>query len=321
MCIEETGISVVMATFNGAIFIKEQLESIIYQSLQPNEIIIVDDNSTDETYKIILEYQSLYPHLFKVYKNNHTLGPSRNFKKALSLSSYPLIAVSDQDDIWDLNKLQVLKDLLLSSNKDLVFHQDIILYEDGHTERSNFSIPGKNTIIWGNRLCGHSMLFNRTLLNVFQDCGEMTYDYALAFKASLDGNYLSTCTPLCIWRRHSNAVTSAFRHNKQHSKALNQWTKFCYTAVHLRKNKSKAIEIAFKDRANFLFIHGEKKLANICLRVSRQTIPSFISASFHYQVYQQSYGLTLKKRIGLTRRAFFAPWVYWYDMHNELFLE
>jgi glycosyltransferase involved in cell wall biosynthesis len=91
-------ISVVMATFNGEKFIKEQLETIISQTIQPQEIIICDDCSSDQTIKI---NESLNNPLIKIYQNSTKIGVVENFKKGVSLTKDGnFIALSDQDDVW-----------------------------------------------------------------------------------------------------------------------------------------------------------------------------------------------------------------------------
>lgn len=99
-------ISVAMTTYNGERYIKDQLDSILNQSLAVDEIIICDDGSRDETVKIIKEYEDKYPEVIHLYENESNLGYRLNFKKAMSLCSGDYIFLCDQDDVWKHKKVE-----------------------------------------------------------------------------------------------------------------------------------------------------------------------------------------------------------------------
>src|SRR6056297_1133059 len=111
-------VSVAMATYNGHKYIKEQLDSILSQSRLPDEIVIVDDVSTDDTYSICEEYASLDQVPIKLYKNDTNLGFTKNFERAISLCSGGIIFISDQDDVWKNNKIENMF-RLFSEDKDV----------------------------------------------------------------------------------------------------------------------------------------------------------------------------------------------------------
>ena len=100
-------ISIAMATYNGEKYIKEQLDSIIEQTISEWELIICDDCSTDGTFTILEEYAEKNSRI-KIYRNEKNLGFKKNFEKAISLCSGEYIALSDQDDIWLPEHLEVL---------------------------------------------------------------------------------------------------------------------------------------------------------------------------------------------------------------------
>ena len=100
-------ISVAMATFNGEPYIQEQLDSIYNQTRKVDEIIIVDDCSTDSTVRVIEQYILSHKDIdIKLYKNEENLGYKKNFKKAISLCHGDYVFLSDQDDIWKVNKVE-----------------------------------------------------------------------------------------------------------------------------------------------------------------------------------------------------------------------
>ena len=94
-----------MCTYNGADFIQAQLESIAEQTLQPDELIVVDDCSTDETVRLVYEFKSSTKIPVHVTVNEHQLGSTKNFEKAIRLCTGEIIALADQDDVWRSDKL------------------------------------------------------------------------------------------------------------------------------------------------------------------------------------------------------------------------
>src|ERR1700741_1533394 len=99
-------VSIALCTYNGARFLSQQLDTLVNQSYEPIEIIAVDDCSTDETFDILTEYAGRYPS-FKIYRNEVNLGFTENFEKAVKLCSGDLIALCDQDDLWDTKKIRL----------------------------------------------------------------------------------------------------------------------------------------------------------------------------------------------------------------------
>ena len=100
-------LSIAMATFNGELFLREQLDSIIKQSLSDWELIVCDDCSTDNTWQILEEYAQRDSRI-KIYLNDNNLGFLKNFENAILKCSGDYIALSDQDDIWTKNHLKTL---------------------------------------------------------------------------------------------------------------------------------------------------------------------------------------------------------------------
>jgi len=117
-----------MTTYNGASFLREQLDSIFAQTRLPDELIVCDDCSRDQTAHILHEYAARAPFEMKVIVNDENLGSIKNFEKAIGLCAGDLIALCDQDDVWRPRKLAVLESAfaedaglgLAFSNADLI---------------------------------------------------------------------------------------------------------------------------------------------------------------------------------------------------------
>ena len=99
-------ISVVITTYNGSKYLYDQINSILNQTHLPNEIIVSDDNSEDNTLDIINSFKS--NSLIKINQNFKRLGFVKNFEKAISLTSGDLIFLSDQDDFWESHKIEFI---------------------------------------------------------------------------------------------------------------------------------------------------------------------------------------------------------------------
>lgn len=309
------GISVVMTTYNGSVFIREQMDSILGQTLLPSEIVVVDDCSTDGTFEILEDYAKKYPFV-KICRNDHNLGAHQNFRKAFSLSSYPLVAPSDQDDIWRSDKLFVLRNLLLETNSDLVYSQEEVLMEDGRKVLSVEEMPDIKQLMWGNNLKGHTFLFKREMLDVFDLVKNLSFDYALAIKACMSGKYASSKKPLSIWRRHEGCCTTATTtHSELATHSLSRRKKIVYTIGHLNKERSSAIETSFSDRGKLLATDSKtKRLSVVCASISKQTHRSMIHASYNNALACVEGG-GIRRRVAHFLWAMRQPWVFWYDMH------
>lgn len=103
-----TGIrfSVALCTYNGAQYLREQLESIFRQTRPPAEIVVCDDVSTDRTRELLAELQQSAPCDMRIVHNAVNLRSTANFAQAIELCSGDVIVLSDQDDRWRPRKLE-----------------------------------------------------------------------------------------------------------------------------------------------------------------------------------------------------------------------
>lgn len=122
-------VSIALCTHNGGKFLSDQLKSIQYQTLQPNEIIICDDNSTDTTLEIIHQFSKILP--VKLYQNIPALGTIKNFEYAVSLCSNDVIFLCDQDDYWLPQKIETLVNYLEENPAyNVVFSNAVIVDQE-----------------------------------------------------------------------------------------------------------------------------------------------------------------------------------------------
>lgn len=129
----KSGISVVMATRNGARFIGEQLESLEQQTRKPDELIIVDDHSSDRTPDLLRRFAKRTKLNVRLFKQESRVGYTANFLSGLSLAAGELILFCDQDDVWRSDKIERIERLAAESDKALFSHDIEILPKRGGT--------------------------------------------------------------------------------------------------------------------------------------------------------------------------------------------
>jgi glycosyltransferase involved in cell wall biosynthesis len=132
-------ISVAMATYNGERFLGEQLESIARQSRPPDELVISDDVSSDSTLALAAAFADQARFDVVIIDNADRLGYGENFLRAVARCTGELIAFSDQDDVWHVDKLSLCeRPFLTNPRASLVAHStpivDELLRPLGHIE-------------------------------------------------------------------------------------------------------------------------------------------------------------------------------------------
>lgn len=107
-----------MSVYNDEKFVSKSIQSVLNQSYKKFEFIIINDNSSDMSFKIIQKYTSKDKRI-KLYNNPKNMGLTKSLNIGLNYCSGLLIARIDSDDMWDKNKLE-LQLIEFKKNKDLV---------------------------------------------------------------------------------------------------------------------------------------------------------------------------------------------------------
>ena len=216
-------ISVCMATFNGEKFIKEQVQSIIKQLSATDEIIISDDGSTDETINIISAF--LDPRIqlvkndscqFKANKQSRSYQVTRNFENALSYATGDYIFLSDQDDVWEEDKVKGCLVLLKEKKINLIVHDAKVVDEsDNVIARSYFAIvnsqKGFFRNIIKNSYLGCCMVLDRSILLKALPFPKdlIAHDMWIGLIAEKNGKVAFVDNKFIRYKRHSAAVTAS----------------------------------------------------------------------------------------------------------------
>lgn len=221
-------ISVAMTTYNGEKYIEQQLYSILNQTRPVDEVIICDDGSNDRTVDII---KSMKDDRIKLVENDSNLGYIMNFKKAISLTQGEYIFLSDQDDIWEPNKVETMVNLMEETGCDALCSNFSLIDKDSRriTNREclqidSFIEKAKNRILqisffrllFGNIAQGCTYCFTKKIKQVYLeiDNKEVIHDYQIMLIAAAIGKVLFLNEKLIRYRLHDNN-SIGFGHKKR----------------------------------------------------------------------------------------------------------
>jgi glycosyltransferase involved in cell wall biosynthesis len=174
--------SIALATYQGARYLPQQLESYIKQARQPDELCVSDDGSTDETLNVVRAFASTAPFPVKLVVNTVRGGVNKNFENAVMQCTGDVILFSDQDDVWLPSHIQRLvfpmerdaRIMAVASDSQFV---DETLKMSGGTQAQSDRIPASllnatmrlpanqfELVLRQNVHSGHGMAFRRSLL-------------------------------------------------------------------------------------------------------------------------------------------------------------
>lgn len=225
-------ISVAMATYNGEKYIEKQLESIRNQTVKPDEVIIVDDKSSDRTVELINKFIVTNKLIdWKLFVNGENLGYRRNFYNALKTATGEVVFLSDQDDEWHTDKLEVMMKVLrenteikaLNSSVNLIdeLSNEIIRNLDQNYYNSNFlyleHVPQNIEyfdiayISLHNVSPGCTMAVKREIVDIFLRSYDyqLPHDWFLNLIAAAYGGCAFLNVALTEYRQHGNNVIGA----------------------------------------------------------------------------------------------------------------
>lgn len=230
-------ISIAMATYNGARFLKEQLDSLRLQTRPADEVIICDDCSTDDTAALVRGYIEEYGLAEKGWSfsvNESNKGWIRNFLDTLAKTRGDIIFFSDQDDIWLSDKIEAMTAVMEAKEQVLLLKGErIIIGADGEElYPENRPLVYIQTIIekipmnkrWTFTLCAGCMIALRREVAVWMlDISERLYDSKAVLRAHdwqaasiavlLDGAY-EIKRPVIYYRIHGNNATAVLEKGK-----------------------------------------------------------------------------------------------------------
>lgn len=219
-------ISVAMCSYNGEKYIKEQLDSILMQTKKPDEIIICDDASKDNTLNIIYEYKKKYRDMeFIIVRNSTNVGYIQNFLNAVRKASGDIIFLADQDDIWYSTKVENVIEQFYTNEKVLAInHAYDLIDEKGYKIKNRLSVHQNEDgilrkIEWkkfivSTRFPGMSMAIRKELLSLLPDISTEfipAHDWFLNEVASYADGMYYLGKKLAGYRQHENNSVGAIK--------------------------------------------------------------------------------------------------------------
>ena len=216
---------VLMATYNGEKYLREQIYSIHNQTLRPDLLIIQDDKSTDDTVSTINTIKQELPNWIKLHINPERLGAAKNFSELLGKVDAKYIALADQDDIWEKEKLEIeLRALKNEESKypdrPILVHTDLKLIDkhgkcNGRLLSETIRIEGnnKNNLVLSiyNNCTGCTMLLNRKALmtSIPIPDGIVMHDWWLGQVTCKYGSKVYLQKPTVKYRQHEENTIGA----------------------------------------------------------------------------------------------------------------
>ena len=225
-------VDIILATYNGAKYLADQLESILMQTHRNIKVIIRDDGSTDGTQEIINDYSVRYPDLIlSITDDTGNVGVIENFNMLLSRTESDYIMFSDQDDIWRCNKIEltleamrraecgnqgkllpalVFTDLIVTDENLAIVAQSFWRYQHINPDLNSF-----NRLLMQNVVTGCTVMINRRLFDLAYPVPNeaIMHDWWFAMVASVFG-VISPCKDKTIYyRQHGTNVAGASRYD------------------------------------------------------------------------------------------------------------
>ena len=212
-------IDVILPTFNGALYLREQVASIAQQTLRPARLLLRDDGSSDGTCKIICELAEEYGAWIEILPAQGNLGCAANVSCLLEATSAPYVALADQDDVWLPEKLEVAYREMCSVESRKGSECPVLVHSDLRIVGKNLEDLGAvftqkqvinplcvrpSEIALTNVVTGCTVFCNRSLLQLALPvpAAALVHDWWLALVASVFGEIHFHPSCLILYRQH-----------------------------------------------------------------------------------------------------------------------
>lgn len=255
-------VHIVLATYNGEKYIREQLDSLLTQSYEKLTIEVCDDGSTDGTTAIIEEYMTRDERI-SLHKNSVNLGFVKNFLEGMKRSSAPYVMFCDQDDIWNRDKVEITLKAMKQAEKD-VSGKPILVFTDAMNfnsitgeeqglfhETSHLDVKKVDTahLFMENKCIGCTMMMNEAVLPYLSELPEeiRVHDWWIALICSHFGlvHYVSQAT--LRYRQHEGNQIGGGSYSDYLKRRL----------AH-RKEQRQVLTQTYRQGAAFLELFGEQ---------------------------------------------------------------
>lgn len=257
-------IDILMATYNGDLYLAQQIESIIGQSYTDWRLIVRDDCSHDNTMSVLKKYQEQYPEKIIIIPSKHPSGSAmNNFFKLLDYADSEYIMFSDQDDVWKKDKIAVAVSKMHELEKQygvevpLLVHTDLCVVDE-NLQTINPSIfamqnmdPTRdklNHLLATNIVTGCTMLFNQALLKLLVEKPKtaVMHDMWIALVAAAFGKIGFVDKATMFYRQHSTNANGT-----KNVKSFN----YIKDAINNIDSISESLDLHYEQASEFLKIY------------------------------------------------------------------
>lgn len=228
MNMDKIHIAILLATYNGEKYLREQMESLLTQKKVTTMIYVHDDFSTDGTKKIIEQVSSQFPNRVIMINSSHNLGVVKSYQFLLDNVDADFYLFSDQDDVWDENKVSeeifLLKQFegvpsLVYSDLEIVDSKLNVLSQSMFRSMNVINTDKTSMLLTQNVITGNTVAFNKALRNLIVNYFRMDddlilmHDGWLGLVSSIYGKIFFLNRPTVKYRQHESNVVGA-RKNK-----------------------------------------------------------------------------------------------------------
>ncbi len=215
-------IDILLATFNGGRFLREQLDSLLHAIPEDARVLVQDDGSADDTPAILSAYAQAHPNVIRLTEGPaHEKSAKGNFMSLLIKSDAEYTFFCDQDDVWEPGKIQKSLNRMRAGEerfgKDcpLLVHTDLSVVDAslGPIAPSFWRYqnldpsPAVNRLLVQNSVTGCTVFINRALKELLKKApagGMLMHDWWAALIAASMGHILPVDEPLIRYRQHGN---------------------------------------------------------------------------------------------------------------------
>lgn len=223
-------VGVILALYNGAPFVQDQIESILRQTYPDWILYVHDDGSTDESVSIVDRYCMLYPEkIIRIADDQRHLGATLNFSHLALLCDTPYLMFCDQDDVWEPQKIELTYHAMQSLEEAYGHDIPLLVFSDLCVVDEKLSVLSPSlwksqkldpkisqdlySILAQNVVTGCTVMINRPLKNIafpIPTC-HIVHDHWLAIQACYHGKTGYIAQPLVRYRQHGKNVLGALK--------------------------------------------------------------------------------------------------------------
>jgi len=289
-----TTVEVLLATYNGERFLRQQIDSVLAQTYKPLLILARDDGSRDATPQILAEYAARFPETFRVITGPPTGKAQENFAALLAASTAPYVSFCDQDDVWLPEKIALSMaamhrlEAAHGTHKPLLTFTDLRVVDgDLNVRHASFwayqpiqaeAIHSLRRVILQNTVTGNTAVINRTMAELALPIPfeVHVHDWWVALLACAFGAAEPIYEPLVLYRQHGANVTGARLEGR--SKGIPRWRNHQkrYEAWREAANMARALLSRFRDRLS----PADRKTAELFVRIDESPSAIFRVTNF-----------------------------------------